>query len=109
MDDRVKSAERRNLPVLRQLFQVIFRGHKSVFTHADMYPGNLILRDDKTVVIIDWEHAGWYPSFWEYCKTMDLLHQEVLGDWWEYVPSILDQYVGELGWMRIRREWLLFH
>jgi hypothetical protein len=95
--------------VLRHLYQVIIRGHKSVFTHGDLHPGNLILREDKTAVIIDWERSGWYPSFWEYCKTMDILYYEVLEDWWTYVPSILDQYVGELGWMRMRRVSLLFH
>jgi hypothetical protein len=29
----------------------------------------MILRADaetKTVVIIDWERSGWYPSFWGY-------------------------------------------
>lgn len=22
------------------------------------------------VSIIDWEQAGWYPEYWEYCKAM---------------------------------------
>lgn len=106
---RVKSGERHSLPAMRPLYHVIFSGHKSVFTHGDLFPGNIILREDKTVVIIDWERAGWYPSFWEYCKTMFILDHEVLKDWWEYVPSILDQYVAELGWMRIHREAFFFY
>ncbi|KAK3291465.1 kinase-like domain-containing protein [Chaetomium fimeti] len=107
LDIRMKSAERERLPVLRKLYQIIFKGHKPVFTHADFFPGNMILRDDnKGVVIIDWERSGWYPSFWEYCHAMTQLDYE--SDFWEYIPSILDQYVAELGWMRTHRESLLF-
>lgn len=98
LDVRMKTPAREKLPVFRKLYQALFKGHASVSTHADFRPGNMILRnDDKGVVIIDWECAGWYPTFWEYCRAMTWLNYS--SDWWEYIPSILDQYVGELGWM----------
>lgn len=45
-------------------------------THGDLNLANiLIVRSlDETRVtvsgIVDWEQAGWYPEYWEYCKAM---------------------------------------
>jgi len=57
-------------------FHAVLRGHSPVFTHGDLQRKNnmvktakpLELRDDEAVelVIIDWETAGWYPTYWEY-------------------------------------------
>ncbi|KAI1209388.1 uncharacterized protein F4807DRAFT_460604 [Annulohypoxylon truncatum] len=55
------------------------RGHKIVFTHADLNPRNILI--DRTAQpdgsigwgvtgIIDWEFAGYYPEYWEYTKAM---------------------------------------
>lgn len=35
------------------------------FTHGDLHPGNVMVEDDGRVVFIDWERAGWAPSYWE--------------------------------------------
>ncbi|KAG6036647.1 hypothetical protein E4U41_005571 [Claviceps citrina] len=37
-----------------------------VFTHGDLNPFNVLVRDGKIVAIIDWEFAGWLPDYWEY-------------------------------------------
>jgi hypothetical protein len=37
-----------------------------VFTHGDLSSLNVLVRGDQIVGIIDWETAGWYPSYWEY-------------------------------------------
>ena len=37
-----------------------------VFTHGDLSSFNIVARVDGIVGIIDWETAGWYPSYWEY-------------------------------------------
>ena len=42
--------------------------YKTVFTHADLCPRNLIRGDDGKLYIIDWEFAGWWPGYWEYVK-----------------------------------------
>jgi len=38
----------------KHMLHWIFQGHDSVFTHAGLHPSNILLRDDNTVVIIDW-------------------------------------------------------
>lgn len=45
------------------------KGHKIVFTHGDLCPANILIRPDKTVVILDWECAGFYPEYWEWYKA----------------------------------------
>ncbi|EJT68577.1 hypothetical protein GGTG_13852 [Gaeumannomyces tritici R3-111a-1] len=44
------------------------------FTHGDLTLGNIIISDGdsprRIVGIIDWEQAGWYPEYWEYCKLL---------------------------------------
>jgi thiamine kinase-like enzyme len=47
---------------------------KVYFTHGDLTLGNIMVAGDpgsKDIVgIIDWEQAGWYPEYWEYCKLL---------------------------------------
>ncbi|KAJ0121945.1 Uncharacterized protein J7T55_002456 [Diaporthe amygdali] len=38
------------------------------FTHADLRPNNILIKDGHITAIIDWEFAGWYPEYWEYTK-----------------------------------------
>ncbi|KAK4034987.1 kinase-like domain-containing protein [Parachaetomium inaequale] len=106
LDVNVKSDERRRLPLKRRHYKAMFQGHKPVFTHADLSPGNIRIREDNSVVIIDWQRSGWYPSFWEYCSTMLLYDYE--DDWGEWASCILDEYVPEFGWMQLHREWIMF-
>ncbi|CRG91716.1 hypothetical protein PISL3812_08768 [Talaromyces islandicus] len=55
------------------------RGHKIVFTHADLNPRNILV--DKVTLadgscgwvvtgIVDWETSGYYPDYWDYTKSM---------------------------------------
>ena len=37
-----------------------------VFTHGDLNSLNILACGDKVVGIVDWETAGWYPSYLEY-------------------------------------------
>lgn len=39
------------------------------FTHADLSPRNIMVKNGKITGIIDWEFSGWYPEYWEYTKT----------------------------------------
>ncbi|PWY77277.1 phosphotransferase enzyme family protein-like protein [Aspergillus sclerotioniger CBS 115572] len=45
-------------------------GHTIVFTHGDLHPGNMLVRSDGTVVILHWDHAGYWPDYWEYYRAM---------------------------------------
>ncbi|KAJ3572852.1 hypothetical protein NPX13_g4904 [Xylaria arbuscula] len=55
------------------------RGHKIVFTHADLNPRNILVdqvtQEDGSkgwivTGIIDWEFSGYYPEYWDYTKAM---------------------------------------
>lgn len=85
------------LPYLRRPYQAVFKGHYPVFTHGDLQPVNIMLGDDGRVVIIDWERAGWYPSYWEYCITA--MANNYCDDWGHWIHEFLDEYFAELGWM----------
>ncbi|TVY81813.1 hypothetical protein LSUE1_G002994 [Lachnellula suecica] len=43
--------------------------HTIVFTHADLRPDNIMIKDEHVTGIIDWEMAGWYPEHWEFVKA----------------------------------------
>lgn len=55
------------------------RGHKIVFTHADLNPRNILVERTASHAgqegwqlsgIVDWETAGFYPEYWDYTKSM---------------------------------------
>lgn len=55
-----------------------------VFTHGDLTRTNIMISKDKLgrvtiAAIIDWEQAGWYPSYWEYCKLF--IGESYMDDW----------------------------
>ncbi|KAG6918063.1 hypothetical protein DXG01_016719 [Tephrocybe rancida] len=35
-----------------------------IFSHGDLVPENILIHEGHISGIIDWEHAGWYPYFW---------------------------------------------
>lgn len=38
------------------------------FTHGDLAPHNIIVRNNRIVSIVDWEYSGYFPEYWEYVK-----------------------------------------
>lgn len=84
------------------------------FTHNDLCPPNILISKgpDPTVVgIIDWGQAGWYPSYWEYCKARRVgVVNEYFGfalqeEWTsKYLPQIFDEVDDE----NIYHPWLYF-
>ena len=43
--------------------------HRIVFSHGDLRPANIIVKDGHITGIIDWELGGWYPEYWEFVKA----------------------------------------
>lgn len=62
---------------VERVYRDLLPDHGNVFfTHGDLALGNIILSttipgsSTKIAGIIDWEQAGWYPEYWEYCKLL---------------------------------------
>lgn len=69
--DRVKHLEDfKDRPEYIEVFnRTASRTYRSVFTHGDLAPRNILVRGTKIVAIVDWEAAGWYPAYWELSRT----------------------------------------
>ena len=54
------------------LYQTVrgLKNHKLVFTHGDLHAGNILVRTDGTVVLLDWGLAGFWPEYWEFYRAM---------------------------------------
>lgn len=69
------------------------------FTHADLHPTNIMLTPEgetpRVVTIIDWHQSGWYPDYWEFCKTR--WTSEIGGEWvTKYVPKFVQPVSDEI-------------
>ncbi|KAL4783459.1 kinase-like protein [Aspergillus varians] len=94
--------------LLREPIQSTLRGHKPVFTHADLQPKNVMVEQkgvcedgspDYQITLIDWNLAGWYPEYWDYCNST--VYCQGKPEWLELVPDIFDEYPVEYLMMRI--------
>lgn len=76
-------------------------GHESVFTHSDFQRKNILIADESpsVVAVVDWESAGWYPSYWGY--ALCFTYFDWSDDWPEKVEKILEPYIKEAAIMRI--------
>ncbi|ROT37804.1 kinase-like protein [Sodiomyces alkalinus F11] len=73
--------------------------YRTCFTHGDLVPRNIIVRDGRVAALIDWGFAGWYPEYWEFTKAhYDYFPGE---DWWEHLREALPCYDAELAAERI--------
>jgi hypothetical protein len=57
--------------------------------------------DEFEVIIIDWEKAGWYPSYWEYCIAVSAMRWD--DDWGFWIEKILKPYYPEAPWLQMLR------
>ncbi|KAI5860733.1 kinase-like protein [Durotheca rogersii] len=86
----------------------MLRNHEMVFTHSDFQRKNILVQEQsiegglkrfQVVAILDWEFAGWYPSYWEYASCF--AHSDWSDDWAEKVEQILDPYLTEGAVMKL--------
>ncbi|KAI1929758.1 hypothetical protein LOZ12_006886 [Ophidiomyces ophidiicola] len=42
-----------------------------VFTHQDLAPRNIIVDDRCHLWLLDWDHSGWYPVYFEYASMQN--------------------------------------
>ncbi|MCJ1405707.1 hypothetical protein MMC11_008937 [Xylographa trunciseda] len=74
-----------------------------VFTHGDLSSLNILVRADKVVGIIDWETAGWYPSYWEYTTASQVNPQNYF--WLGEIDKFLDPMPAELAMEKTRQKY----
>ncbi|KAI1784834.1 kinase-like domain-containing protein [Ganoderma leucocontextum] len=51
-------------------------------THGDLVPHNILVDGSTITAVIDWETAGYYPEFWEYCR---MHHPDWMTPHWAHV------------------------
>ncbi|KAN0123120.1 kinase-like protein [Russula decolorans] len=56
---------------VEKLFSCFSTEAKTHLTHGDLLPHNILVKGSKITGIFDWETAGYYPEFWEYCRMHD--------------------------------------
>ncbi|KAI3323382.1 kinase-like protein [Xylariaceae sp. AK1471] len=59
-----------HVDVTCDIFLETMKGHEIVLTHNDFAPRNILVQGSNVIAILDWELAGYYPEYWEYCKAM---------------------------------------
>ena len=74
-----------------------------VFTHGDLNPFNIIVRDGKIAAIIDWEFSGWLPRYWEYTSVW--LGNKTRIAWQNMAAKFIDPCPNGLYMETIRQKW----
>ncbi|KAI9698051.1 MAG: hypothetical protein M1836_004404 [Candelina mexicana] len=94
----------------KRAFRSVLHGHPPVFSHGDFQRKNIMVRKhlhiddggqaiyDYDPVIVDWEFAGWYPSYWEYSRALFACGRWN-DNWSLWVDKILDPSLNEWAWM----------
>lgn len=92
----------------KRAFPSVLQEHPPVFSHGDFQRKNVLLRKQSRCgedgqaaydpVIIDWEFAGWYPSYWEYSRALYACGRWN-DDWSLWIEKVLDPYWNEWAWM----------
>ncbi|KAK5129368.1 hypothetical protein LTR08_003553 [Meristemomyces frigidus] len=88
--------------LLRTLIESTLQPHRTVFTHADLQPKNIMVRRKGTkqdgsgmfdILLIDWEMSGWYPEYWDFCNAT--VWDSFRPEWLEAVQNMMAVYPKE--------------
>ncbi|XRM41001.1 hypothetical protein ABZX51_004301 [Aspergillus tubingensis] len=93
--------------LFRPMIERTLTGHRPVFTHGDLQPKNIMVerlgvRDgcpEFKITLLDWEGAGWFPEYWEFCNATIACRFKLA--WLDLVPDILEQYSLEFLMMQV--------
>ncbi|KAH6619742.1 kinase-like domain-containing protein [Chaetomium sp. MPI-SDFR-AT-0129] len=93
-DDFIFSGSKWASPMYTQFLRSLVPASpaKVVFTHGDIRPANIMVRQDEegswtVVAIIDWESSGFYPEHWECVKMTNNLTPRDEDDWYLLLPA----------------------
>ena len=90
-------------PEVRELFTAHDGTWPICFTHGDLSSLNILVRDDCVVGIVDWETAGWYPSYWEYTTARNVNPRNEF--WREEIDKFLEPMPKELAMEHLRMKY----
>lgn len=62
-----------------------------MLTHGDLNTANIMVPDGHVSGIIDWEHAGYYPDWWEYVNADRYIEEP---EWQYYVQREMVERLG---------------
>ncbi|KAL7623807.1 hypothetical protein AAE478_005361 [Parahypoxylon ruwenzoriense] len=62
------------------------------FSHSDVHEGNIMVKDGNFAGLVDWELGGYYPRWWEFVNSCQLLS--------DHLPTEL-QETKALDWFRV--------
>ena len=90
-----------------QLPDMLPRSSRSVFTHGDIAPRNIMVDEEHNITgILDWEFSGWYPDYWEYSQMLRPA-VEANRDWQEWMDLTAPQKWDISGLNASRRVFIL--
>jgi tRNA A-37 threonylcarbamoyl transferase component Bud32 len=81
---------------LRNLRTLLRDDHAILFSHGDLVPRNILVRDGRIVALVDWEQAGWRPEYWEWLKALYAPGASMESEWPEVISKVLTPYEAEL-------------
>lgn len=89
----------------------VLQGHRPTLTHGDVQQKNIMANSSGQndqgersfdVVLIDWEHAGWYPNFWEFfCASSPFIFAYWEEDCCWRAQEFLEVWPAEMAMMRM--------
>ena len=76
-----------------------------VLTHGDLKLANIMVQRDQDGEvnisgIVDWEHSGFYPAYWEAVKVTNGMTPQETSDWYLHLPAAISP-------LRYPKRWLL--
>ncbi|EZF35249.1 hypothetical protein TMEN_5755 [Trichophyton mentagrophytes] len=89
-------------PEVKELINKQNKTWPLVFTHGDLSSLNILVRGDNIASIIDWQTAGWYPSYWEYTTAHQVNPRNFF--WGEEIDKFLQPMPQELEMERMRQK-----
>lgn len=98
----------RYLRLVQGMIDRTLHDHRTVFAHGDLQPKNILVQRTQSaktedpafkITLIDWEIAGWYPEYWDFCNAT--ISARFKPDWLDLVPDVLDEYPVEFLMMQV--------
>ena len=97
---------------LRQLYALpnsVAAQDSCVFTHGDLRPDNIIVRRNQDgeftlAGIVDWEHSGFFPTYWEAVKLISYMSPSKNSDWYLHLPPSISPLTYPIKWL-VDRVW----